>query len=767
MKKLILLLLGLLVIHPIFAAVDDTSVVDELNNQNTEQLKFDFKLKKFESCEDMSSVLTKFIKKYYNDRPVYYRWGGPIMLDDAVMWATSDMAMESKAVSSETVSSPVSNWWDFSQTNTQVAWVDESEIIKTDWKYIYYAVDSYDYNTYKSSKTVYIVKNDNWNMTLVKRVKLPEHFSSVELYVQDNRLVVMANWYPVRDFQKQYWVWYEPKTYVIVFDTTDVENIKLIKLYMAEWAYTKTRLIWDNLYVIWSKYFNYYTLYSGVKEADLKVKPGDVISNELDLTYTENEGSQNLVLKWKDLPYEVKSGESVDCSEIEYLLPDDDSIEKYSFNPSFNIVSIVNIADVTKEVKNKVVFWDVHEIHMSLDSLYLTSYLYTNYDFRCGPWFMCPMIWYPRWENTLVHKFDIKSDANLWYVDTAIVSWNPLNQYSMDEYNDNFRIITSSWYPDRATNLFVLDNNLSLVSKLTWLAKDETFQSSRFIKDKLFLVTFEQIDPLFVIDLEDVKNPSILWELKIPWYSTYLHPYDENHLIWLWYDTKENKWGGTQNAWIKVDLYQVNYDKKCWDTNLTVDEKKLCSDWTYKWIIVKQLHTLTIWDVWSYSEALNNPRMFVWNDTKKLLFLPANIYWSYDELTYKYKDFYSWLFVINIDKDKWIKQVYKTTHIDDSMFAEERKKECDNYIAQTKKEQECKKLLDWTTYCPSSYVYVPEYCYEWASIYDYIAQSSWKYSNYFIKRALYIWNNFYSISDKKIKSNNINTFADVWAVELK
>lgn len=751
-----------LFINSSFAAVEDTQVIDELNDQNTTSLKFDFKLKKFESCEDMSNVLTDYMKKYYRERPIYYRWGW-IMLEDM---ATDWVSMEKSAVAES------SNAWvdsDYSKTNTQVAWVDESEIVKTDWKYIYYAVDSYDYSNNKSNKVVYIVKNDKGIMTLIKKVRLPEHFYSVELYIQEWKLIVLANWYPVQSFQKQYWGgWYDPKTYIMVFDTTDIEKLKLLKLYMTEWAYTQTRLIEDNLYIIWSKYFNYYTLYSWVEDAeDLKVNPSDVISNELDLTYTEDTDKQNLILKWRDLPYEVSSGESVNCSDVEYLLPDDATVQKYSFNPSFNIVSIVNLADLTKPIKNKVVFWDIREIHMSLDSLYLTSYLYTNYDFRCGPWFICPMMWYPRWENTLVHKFDIKDDADLWYKDSAVVSGNPLSQYSMDEYNSNFRIITSSWYPERSTNLFVLDADLKQVSSLTWLAKGETFQSSRFIKDKLFLVTFEQIDPLFVIDIKDIKNPKILWELKIPGYSTYLHPYDENHLIGLWYDTKTNKWGGTQNSWIKVDLYEVNYDKECSDTNLTSDEKKWCDDGTYKWIIVKQQHTLTLWDVWSYSEALNNPRMFVWNDAKKLLFLPANIYGTYDEVTYRYKDFYSGLFVLNIDKDKWIKELYKTTHIDDSIFEAERKKECDTYISQTKVENKCTKLIDWTTYCPQNYTYVPEYCYEWASISDYVAQQSWKYSNYFIKRALYIWDNFYSISDNKIKSNNINSYSDVWSVELK
>ena len=53
----------------------------------------------------------------------------------------------------------------------------------------------------------------------------------------------------------------------------------------------------------------------------------------------------------------------------------------------------------------------------------------------------------------------------------------------------------------------------------------EQFKASRFMGDKLYLVTFEQIDPLFVIDLASVKEPKIIGELKIPGYSTYLHPY--------------------------------------------------------------------------------------------------------------------------------------------------------------------------------------------------------------------------------------------------
>jgi uncharacterized secreted protein with C-terminal beta-propeller domain len=87
----------------------------------------------------------------------------------------------------------------------------------------------------------------------------------------------------------------------------------------------------------------------------------------------------------------------------------------------------------------------------------------------------------------------------------------------MDEDDQgNFRILTETYNSDQATNLYVLDKNLSLAGKLENIEPGEDFKSSRYMGDKLYLVTFQQIDPLFVIDIKDIKNPKILGELKIP-----------------------------------------------------------------------------------------------------------------------------------------------------------------------------------------------------------------------------------------------------------
>lgn len=178
----------------------------------------------------------------------------------------------------------------------------------------------------------------------------------------------------------------------------------------------------------------------------------------------------------------------------------------------------------------------------------------------------------------------------------------------MDEdANGNFRIVTSISIWSGGTNtsstkLSVLSPSGTIIGSLSGIAPGENFQSSRFIGNRLYLVTFEQIDPLFVIDIADPKSLKILGELKIPGYSTYLHPYDKNRLIGLGYDTFVNSHGGTQNNGIKVDLYNVSDIKN-----------------------PKREASLALGDPGSSSDALWNPKAFVWYAEKNLLLLPATL----------------------------------------------------------------------------------------------------------------------------------------------
>jgi hypothetical protein len=115
----------------------------------------------------------------------------------------------------------------------------------------------------------------------------------------------------------------------------------------------------------------------------------------------------------------------------------------------------------------------------------------------------------------------------------------------MDEHEGYFRVALTSgnmWASGNAgskNNVYVLDESLAIAGKLEGLAPGEKIYSVRFMGDRAYLVTFRNVDPLFVVDLSRPTAPVVLGQLKIPGYSDYLHPYDENHIIGFGKETVE------------------------------------------------------------------------------------------------------------------------------------------------------------------------------------------------------------------------------------
>ncbi len=748
MKKYMSVIVASLVFSSgVFAAVDDTSIIDELDTANTKELNLDFKMKTFDSCKAFEDVMEEYMKDYWENNyngqyrgEVMYMQKGLLMEDAAVPTSAELKWASNEAVSWEADQS-------YSQTNTQVGGVDESDIIKTDGEYIYY------FN--EDKKSVFIVKTVGDTTEVVKKIHLPKTFYNPQLYVTKNRLVIIAGGYSNTDYSKRgYYINRNSKTYTIVFDTTDHSKPELIKLYSSDGDYSKSRRIGDYVYVLSRNYLSY--PYWDIKSVDdIQVDVEKMLPKNLNISKTSVKSDQNLEIRGTKLPYSVSAGNITDCNSISYSFPDKETLKNTSFNPGYNIISVINIKDSSKQVTTKVIAGSNSEIYMSLDNLYLTEGIWQADNYRCPEWAMCAMPFF--WggtQNTLIHKLNIDKEK-ISYQDSALVPGSPLTQYSMDEHKGDFRIITTQWSPERSTGLYILDKNLKKIGDLSPIAPGENFQSSRFIGDKLFLVTFEQIDPLFAIDVSDSKKPEILWELKIPGFSSYLHPYDENHLIGLGYDTQQNKWGWTQTAGIKLDLYKINYDKKCGDDGLTAEQEKKCKSWDYKWIIVEQLYTKTLGGKWSYSEALNNPRMFVWNPNRKTLLLPATLYDRDDN--YRTTDYYNGLFSLKIDSHDGIRLLGKTSHVNMDGIEEERIKECSKYSGSSA-EPVCKELINGEMYCetPQENRYVPNYCYKGASVWQYIGDNSWKFRNMNIKRALYIGDRVYGVSDSQIGTYNWN-----------
>ena len=151
-------------------------------------------------------------------------------------------------------------------------------------------------------------------------------------------------------------------------------------------------------------------------------------------------------------------------------------------------------------------------------------------------------------------------DREIELLGTGVVDGTLLNQFSADEYNGNLRIATTTFSYDSETGQFSQSNNLTVlenvdgeltpIGSVDGFAEGERIYSVRFDGDRAFVVTFRQVDPLFVFDLSDPSSPAIVGELHVPGYSSYLQVIDRNHLLAVGRSTESQS--------TKVTLYDIS-----------------------------------------------------------------------------------------------------------------------------------------------------------------------------------------------------------------
>lgn len=124
--------------------------------------------------------------------------------------------------------------------------------------------------------------------------------------------------------------------------------------------------------------------------------------------------------------------------------------------------------------------------------------------------------------------------------------------FSLDEYKGNLRLFTTNNDENLVT---ILDKKLDKISTIENLAKGETIYSARFMGESGYFVTYEQVDPLFSVDLSDPEKPKILGKLKIPGFSEYLHFYGEDRLLGIGMSTDEES--GVAEG-VKITMFDIS-----------------------------------------------------------------------------------------------------------------------------------------------------------------------------------------------------------------
>ncbi len=191
----------------------------------------------------------------------------------------------------------------------------------------------------------------------------------------------------------------------------------------------------------------------------------------------------------------------------------------------------------------------------------------------------------------------------------GVVPGSVLNQFSLDEYDGYFRVATGRFAdvggsPTRSDDVYVLDLGMKQVSSLTNIAPGENIYAVRFVGSIGYVVTFEQIDPLFVISFKDIANPTILSALKVSGYSDYLHPLPGGYLIGVGKDAVPSS---MQNVafytGLKLSLFRI------FDNGSST-----------------QVDKLVIGDRGTDSPVLTDHLAFTFDSTKNITVIPLTLY---------------------------------------------------------------------------------------------------------------------------------------------
>jgi uncharacterized secreted protein with C-terminal beta-propeller domain len=593
-------------------------------------------LARFSSCDDLRSYVTDA----WVETLVQSRYNNGYGLDSA--------AEDGGATDGGSGGDSPSDW---SETNVQEEGVDEPDMVKTDGDYIYIAqqgeltiVDSW------PADEAHIVSNLEFDA------------DPFTMFLKDDKVVLFSYDWEDTPFDTEYGYSYGTKVHVI--DVSDRSNPEVVREMTFEGHYTNARMVDSDVYVVmntWS--YMPEALWELAWSDSVWLPESDWRASDIEQAATRAQARRIL----KPLVTAHVAGISDDDLTMRFV--DDGAGAAPTPEALLDCRDVYHPDEISTPNLLSVVHFDVADgdsgsapsgtatmangwtVYASEDNLYISQ---TSWGWWWG--------WGDMDVNTRIHRFKLDGGETVYEASGEVDGWL-LNQFSMSEYDGHLRAATTdiTWWwggdapeEDPANHVYVLDSEtMAEVGHVGGIAPNEQVQSARFMGEKGYVVTFERIDPLFTIDLSEPSDPRIMGELKIPGFSTYLHPYGDDHLLAVGL-------AGTDDGEITgfaVNLFNI-------------------SDFSDPQL--QQSIELNS-DDWSWSQALWNHHAFTLH--RGVLSLPVYT-WDYDESTGEYGGF-SGMWVIDATAvDSGISELGRVDHedlIDASECLYGSGTECDDY----------------------------------------------------------------------------------------
>ena len=590
----------------------------------------------YDDCDELETSLKRSIEEQYrvellqavaeqyDYRNVWFD-GAEMAMDDS---ATADGGGATQTRTSEPTRVEGE---DYSGTNNQEAGVDEADFVKTDGYHIYYL----------QGKHLHIFGVPEFGAIEAASNMTFSDSTPVAMMLDGDRLVVISTMYPwaiadnhpVMDamgWDDEYNMWRSNSlTKFTVIDITNRSQPEVDRELFIEGSYITAREVNGTVRTITHAWMNVPGLASWLNfpSGYWNLEYDDPLRLEIreKLAFQQMQRNSEVLdrLSLEDLipqVYEYNNGEVVlhtmsDNACREFVAPED------SLNRGISSIFSLDLTSSTFDYEVDHVVGTYPQVYASADVLVLAESSFS------GWWF---------WGNddtdemTNLHTFDISAPDATLYTGSGRIDGTVLNQFSISEYEGVLRVATTVgqwarwWIEDpepMSSQLVTLVRSVDVetdqqvlveAGKVEGIAPGERIWSARFDGDRAYIVTFEQIDPLWVIDVADETNPTILGELKVPGVSTYIHPLSRDHLLTIGFGPANEDGTGLDWAGTQLSLFDIS-DATDPTQSDVLRLSPVAQENEYMW-------------TWSWSEANYEHKAFQYWAPKSMLAVPLSTY---------------------------------------------------------------------------------------------------------------------------------------------
>lgn len=365
--------------------------------------------------------------------------------------------------------------FDSAETYVQEKGVDEADIIKTNGRDIYYLNQSFDEKSGIDKRTINVIETKKGKSTVANTIELDDVNSVIEdMFVSDDKLVVNCTSFSGSTVEEKI-AGAHSATKAIVYDISDVENPTEINSFEQSGYYTSSRLVGNTFYIVSS-----YNINSSKSYVPL------TCSGEGD-------------------------SEKLNAKDIYYA--------KNGVGTNYIVVTALDVNTCETIGTTKAVLGCGEDVYGNKDYLYVYGCNYSDKE-----------------PNTTIAKISLKNGVK--FCDYVKINGTVDSRYSFAEKDNHLCVFATETVKDKTSNyLYVLDSNLKQIYKSEAFAKGESIKAVKYVDDYAYVITYEQTDPLFIINLSNVKKPKFMGNVEIDGFSSMLVNVGDNQLLGVGYNT--------------------------------------------------------------------------------------------------------------------------------------------------------------------------------------------------------------------------------------